>query len=131
MSNLLAVLGLVRPAQGFSVHEENTPAVGLGDDIPAAALARWRTEQQRVVAALKGLAARAAGSSHHEAKAAFIEIQAVVAQLGGELRSTRQLDELQRWLGDDRVVGDLDELAVPIRAPLLAALAEARTGANR
>lgn len=116
MSNLLDALGL-RPPEG-----------GIGAEVPASALARWRAERESIVARLRALGERANKSTHVKAAAAFIEIQALVKNLARDPYTLRQVDELERWLREDDVVGDLDDLAVPIRTPLLAALATARAG---
>lgn len=97
-----------------------------GAQLPADAMARWRVERQAVVTQLRALAGRANKSSHVKAKEAFIEIQAVVKNLGGDPHTVQQVDELERWLREDAVVGDIDDLALPIRSPLLAALSAVR-----
>lgn len=126
--SLLSKLGLSSlPAASTGAATGGRPKLASTGEGPAPdALARWRTERQAVVMQLRALAARASQSRHVKAKEAFIELQAVVKNLGADPRTLQQIDALERWLRDDVVVGDIDDLAVAIRSPLLAALADVR-----
>jgi len=129
MPGLLSTLGLPPRAAGSRTAARPDPSVDA--EISPAALADWRTERQAVVTRLRGLAARANKSTHVAAQQAFIEIQSLVKQLARDPLTLRQVNELERWLSQDDVVGDIDDLAVKIRAPLLAALGTARAGIPR
>jgi hypothetical protein len=130
MANLLSVLGL-KPAKGgfvAAINSRSPTTSSHASEIPAPALVRWRTERDSIVSRLRVLGARANKSKHVKAAAAFIEIQSLVKNLRSDPHTLREVDELERWLRHDDVVADLDDLAVPIRVPLLAALATARAG---
>ena len=129
MPDLFGVLGLRPPRArtgGAAPRPNPADAASIDTAIPSTALAGWRTERQAVVAQLRGLAARAAKSQHARARDAFIEIQGVVSNLARDPLTLRQVDELERWLREDDIVGDIDDLVGALRTPLLAALATAR-----
>ena len=92
----------------------------------SAAVGAWASARTSAVSQLKGLAAKLATTGHKEAKAALLEINAVMKNLTAEPRTLDQVKELERYLRDDDVVVDICTGIVDIRTPLLKPLAALR-----
>ena len=85
----------------------------------AEALSEWRAQRDAIVGSLKALAQEVVESGDVDARAAVIEISAVVKQLTAEPSTQQQVSELMTWLQNDDVVSDVNEFAQEIREPLL------------
>jgi len=89
----------------------------------AAALGAWQTARSSVISKLNGIAKEVAAAKHPKGDKALIQLKAVMAQLTAEPNTPQKVSELERYLAQDDVVGDICQLAEDIRTPLLAALA--------
>ena len=130
MTGLLAALGLKPPRGLPSADRSGSPANTDSEGRLAKALSQWRESTSGIVNTLQPYAARAAQSRHKDAKAAFIEIQSVIKALGRSPRTLQEVQEFERWLREDDVVADVDDLACKLRVPLLAHLALIRDSLN-
>ena len=101
---------------------------------PATGLAGWQAARGQAVASLKALEDAVRRGGDPDADSAVILLRAIRANLTEAPTTSRQVDELDRYLSSDDIVEAAETpntygVRVDIRAPLLKALAGLRVGA--
>ncbi|RZL08242.1 MAG: hypothetical protein EOP40_13740 [Rubrivivax sp.] len=118
-----------QPTSGGATAKPAEPGSAPGGEAAAKAaldgpLQAWATARQEAITVLKDVAGQIAELKDPESGQAVVQISAVVKNLTAEPRTSAQVAQLARYLGNDDVVADVSDLANDIRTPLLKALSQ-------
>jgi len=121
---------------GAAEESEGQPSEGAEGPAPTGqapsgalgtALAGWQSARQTAIASLKQLLKAIVQAKDPEANAAIIQVDAMMKNLTAEPKTPQQVADLEKYLGTDDVVAEVElpnpfGVTVAVRAPLLAAL---------